>query len=189
MARDAESVFHAASDIASAQAAFRSWMFGKALPFWAGAGHDGPGRGAHEHLKLDGSPGSAPYKRMRVQARQIYAFSNAALMGWGRGEALARDGYDFITRCGERSDGGWVRRLSPDGDKVVDPAIDLYDQAFVLFALAWYARLTGEAEPLLRARRTLEWVRRNMARAPGGYCCVLPEEPGPRQQNPHMHLL
>ena len=188
MARTA-SVFHAASDIASAQAAFRTWMFDQALPFWARAGHDGPGRGACEHLKLDGSPGGAPYKRMRVQARQIYVFSNAAIMGWREGEALARDGYGFITRCGERPDGGWVRRLSPDGDSVVDPAIDLYDQAFVLFALAWYARLTGEDEPLQRARRTVAWVRTRMAREPGGYCCVLPEEPGPRQQNPHMHLL
>jgi mannose-6-phosphate isomerase len=164
-------------------------MFDHALPFWGGRGHDGAGRGAREHLNLDGTPAVVPYKRMRVQARQIYAFSHAAILGWTPGETLARDGYEFITAMGECPGGGWVRRLSPSGREVVDCSIDLYDQAFVLLALAWYARLTGEAAPLDRARRTAEWVRTNMVAPNGGYYNVLPSEPGPRQQNPHMHLL
>ena len=72
---------------------------------------------------------------------------------------------------------------------MLDPAADLYDQAFVLFALAWHARLTGKAEPLARARRTLEWIGAHMAHPPAGLRNVLPHEAGPRQQNPHMHLL
>jgi len=176
-------------DVGSAYAALRAWMFGHALPFWSGAGHDGPGRGAHEHLRLDGAPANVTFKRMRVQARQIYAFSHAALLGWHDGKRLARDGYDFITRHGERPGGGWVRRLSRAGNEVLDDAADLYDQAFVLFALAWYARLTSDAEPLQRARSTVEWIRTNMAAPPRGFLNVLPIEAGPRQQNPHMHLL
>jgi len=176
-------------DVGSAYQAFHAWMFSHALPFWSSAGHDGPGRGAREQLRLDGTPADVGFKRMRVQARQIYAFSHAALSGWRGGERLARDGYDFITRHGARPDGGWVRRLSPTGDDVLDDAADLYDQAFVLFALAWYARLTGDAEPLQRARSTVEWLRTHMAAPPHGFFNVFPVEAGPRQQNPHMHLL
>ena len=181
--------FAAAVDVGSAHVALRAWMFEAALPFWGGAGHDGAGRGAREHMRLDGTPALVGFKRMRVQARQIYAFAQARLLGWTPGERLARDGYAFIKRCGVRADGAWVRQLSPDGTVVLDGAADLYDQAFVLFALAWYGRLTGETEPLALARRTVAWIRDHMALAPAGFCNVLPHEAGPRQQNPHMHLL
>ncbi len=175
-------------DVRTAHAWFRDWMFGCALPFWAEAGHEGPGGGASEFLALDGSPGGAGFKRMRVQARQLYVFSQAALLGWSEGARLARETYRFMLR-GERPDGGWVRRLSPDGTRVLDPAVDLYDQAFALFALAWFARLGDGADPTLRARRTAAWLQTHMALPQGGFHNVVPPEPGPRQQNPHMHLL
>ena len=180
--------FAAVHDVPTAHAAFRGWMFGQALPFWAGAGNDAPGRGVREALHLDGSPAGLPFKRMRVQARQVYAFSHAALLGWAPGRAVAEDAYAFITRQGARPDGAWARRLSPEGE-VLDAAADLYDLAFVLFALAWHARLTGSDEPLARARRTLDWIADEMAHPSAGYHNVLPREDGPRQQNPHMHLL
>jgi mannose-6-phosphate isomerase len=189
MLRPEPAEFAQVNDIASAQAVFHAWLFGQALPFWSGVGHEGGGRGAREHLQLDGSAAAVPFKRMRVQARQIYAFSHAALLGWADGERLARDGYGFITGCGEKATGGWVRVLSAAGDGVLDAAVDLYDQAFVLLALAWYARLTGSAEALQRARRTVAWIRTHMAVAPCGFHNAVPVEAGPRQQNPHMHLL
>ena len=174
-------------NVSFAHGAFKAWLFDSALPFWAGAGHDGV-LGAREHLRLDGSSAEVPYKRMRVQARQIYVFSQAALLGWREGEALARQGYAFITKSGERADGGWVRRLSATGE-VLDAAIDLYDLAFVLFALAWFLRLTGDPDAAARARRTTAWIRAEMLAPHGGFHNVTPVEPGPRQQNPHMHLL
>ncbi len=165
------------------------WAFEHALPFWAEAGRDGPGLGFHETLTLTGEPGRSPAKRMRVQARQIYVYSHAAILGWPGGLEAARHGYAFMTAHGERGDGAWVRLLGPDG-AVLDRTADLYDQAFVLFALAWYARATGERDPVVRARQTLEWVRAHMT-GPGGrgYHNTLPPEAGHRQQNPHMHLL
>ena len=180
--------FSAVHDIPSAHAAFRGWMFGHALPFWATAGNDAPGLGVHEALELDGAPAALPFKRMRVQARQIYVFSHAALLGWDPGRAVAEDAYAFITRHGSRADGAWSRRLTPDGT-VLDSAVDLYDLAFVLFALAWHARLTRSEEPLARARRTVEYILEHMPHPPAGFHNVLPYEDGPRQQNPHMHLL
>ncbi len=181
--------FARVTDVASAHAAFRTWMFERALPFWSSAGQDAPGLGAREHLRLDGSPAEVDYKRTRVQARQVYAFSHAALLGWAPGRELAQDGYGFLARSAERAEGGWVRRVDPAGMRVLDPAVDLYDQAFGLFALAWYARLGGEAEPLERARNATQWILAHMRQPPQGFHNVVPEEGGPRQQNPHMHLL
>jgi len=180
--------FGAVHDPATAHAAFRTWMFGQALPFWAGAGKDAPGLGVHEALRLDGAPAGLPFKRMRVQARQLYAFSHAALLGWAPGRAVADDVYGFMTRHGARADGAWARRLHPDG-AVLDGTADLYDLAFVLFALAWYARLTQSEAPVAQARRTLDWIAHHMPHPPAGYHNALPWEDGPRQQNPHMHLL
>jgi mannose-6-phosphate isomerase len=179
----------AAGPLAEAHRRFRDWMLGAALPFWADQGRDAPGRGVRESLTRDGRPAEPGFKRMRVQARQIYAFSHAALLGWTPGEAVARDAYGFILQAGRRPGGGWVRRLDAAGTAVLDDTADLYDQAFVLFALAWYARLTGAAEPLALARDTADWLRTAMAGPGGGYWNTLPRAAEPRQQNPHMHLL
>jgi len=168
--------------------AYRDWMWNAALPFWATTGRDPAGHGFVEHLTLDGVPADVPYKRMRVQARQIYVYANAALLGWPGAIEAAHVGYAFITRHGWLPEGGWARRLGRAGG-VLDPVCDLYDHAFVLFALAWYARATGSAEALDWAWRTLDWLELRMRAPEGGFWNAVPREPGFRQQNPHMHLL
>ena len=81
-----------------------------------------------------------------------------------------------------------MRETGADG-AVLDPVIDLYDQAPVLLALAWLAR-AGEAEALGWAHRTLDAIERRMRLGDTpGFANTLPEAPGPRLQNPHMHLL
>jgi mannose/cellobiose epimerase-like protein (N-acyl-D-glucosamine 2-epimerase family) len=175
--------------IADQAARFKRWMFDDALPLWATAGRDLPGLGFHESLNLDGSPADVGFKRMRVQARQIYSFSHAALLGWSDGCAVASAGYDFITAHGWCDAGGWARRLGPGGG-IIDPSADLYDNAFVLFALAWYARATGSDKALGEARRTLAWIEATMRASSGsGFEHWLPVDGSHRQQNPHMHLL
>jgi mannose-6-phosphate isomerase len=175
--------------VAQAFHTFREWMLAHALPFWAGAGRDAPGLGMRESLTLEGRPADVPFKRMRVQARQMYVFSHAALLGWDAGEAVARNIYGFICQKGRRLEGGWVRRLDRSGMVVLDATADLYDQAFVLFGLAWYARLTRDSTALDEARQTADWIRAEMRGPLEGYLNTLPVEPGWRQQNPHMHLL
>jgi len=58
----------------------------------------------------------------------------------------------------------------------------------VLFACAWYARATGEAEPLARAWRVMDFIEHHLAADHGGFA---EDSLGtlPRRQNPHMHLL
>ncbi len=72
---------------------------------------------------------------------------------------------------------------------MLDSTADLYDLAFVVFALAWYARLDGVGEPpVALARETLRWIETEMPRPEGGFLNCLPDEGGAWQQNPHMHL-
>ena len=107
---------------------------------------------------------------------------------WPGALKIATDGYDFLTRYARRPEGSWVRVLGTRGD-VLDPTADLYDLAFVLFALAWYARATGSAEALDHAYGTLDWIKRSMPSPIGGFHNAVPVSDASRQQNPHMHLL
>jgi len=164
------------------------WMFDDALPFWGDVGVDPAGAYA-ELLDPSGNRTPVPYKRIRVICRQIYVFSHAYLLGYEPGLSLARRGYDYlVANAWLGADGGWARRLDRDG-AVIDPTPDLYDQAFALFALAWYHRASNEAEAHAWARRTLAFIDTHMRHPTGGG--FLHEKPasGPRQQNPHMHLL
>ena len=170
-----------------AHAALHEWMFDHALPFWATAGTDAAGRGFHERVTLEGAAPGPVVKRIRVQARQVYVYSHAALLGWPGGLEAARHGWAFLRRAAGE-DGHWPRALSSDG-AVADSAADLYDLAFVLFAMAWHARAGGDPEIPAMARRTLRWVRGTMAAPGGGLHNAWPVAPGHRQQNPHMHLL
>lgn len=167
---------------------FRRWMIDAALPLWAGEGRDPDGYGFEERLTLAGVREDPGFKRVRVQARQIYVYSHASLLGWPGGLAAAAGGYDFLTHWGWRDDTGWGRRLGKRGG-LLDPTADLYDIAFVLFAMAWYARASGSAEPIQWAHRTCDWLEANMASPQGGFLNALPSGPEPRRQNPHMHLL
>jgi mannose/cellobiose epimerase-like protein (N-acyl-D-glucosamine 2-epimerase family) len=164
------------------------WMFDEALPFWASVGQDRAGLGFVERVTLDGRPETLSYKRLRVQARQIYVFCHASLLGW-RGPALdaARNGMDFVTRNSWLPEGGWASRLGAGGG-IEDPTLALYEQSFMLFALGWYARATGETAPVELAHRTIDAVheRLGLDSLPG---FLSGPDSDALEQNPHMHYL
>ena len=164
------------------------WLFEVALPLWAERGFDSTRGGFVERLGIPSGAPDSPFKRMRVQARQVYVYCQAHLLGLpGPGLEIAARGLEFMKR-GWRPDRGWARTLSPDGD-VTDDTLDLYDQAFVLFALGWYLMASGEASAGKLARETLECVHRHLRHPTGeGYMHVRPPTE-PWQQNPHMHML
>jgi mannose/cellobiose epimerase-like protein (N-acyl-D-glucosamine 2-epimerase family) len=165
----------------------RRWTFDQALPLWADAGVDRLSGGYVEQLGFDGRDAGADFKRVRVICRQIYVFSHANVLGWTGGLDAARAGYEFLVARARLRDGGWARTLTREGT-IKDPTQDLYDLAFVIFALSWFHRASKEAEPLRLALETLNFIDTNMSAAGGGY---LAERPAPawRLQNPHMHLL
>lgn len=167
----------------------RSWMFERALPFWAEAGIDRVHGGFHEDLTLDGLPSLGEFRRLRVICRQIYVFSHAATLGWKEGLGAAEMGVDYLVAHGWLGpDIGWARRLTRRG-QVLDVAPDLYDHAFVLFALGWWHRASGDPAALVWAHRTLDFVEAHLRHPRGpGFLHARPPA-GWRLQNPHMHLL
>jgi mannose/cellobiose epimerase-like protein (N-acyl-D-glucosamine 2-epimerase family) len=176
------------TDIGQAPQRARQWMFDVAFPLWAERGFDSIRGGFVERMNLDTLQSESPFKRVRVQARQIYVFSHAHQMGWtGPGLERAAAGLGFLQK-GWMPGRGWARVLSPDGD-IIDPALDLYDQAFAMFALGWFHAASGDPQAARMARATLEAVRKHLRHPSGeGYLYALPPT-GPLKQNPHMHML
>ncbi|QUD87013.1 AGE family epimerase/isomerase [Phenylobacterium montanum] len=165
----------------------RRWAFERALPFWSTVGRDGD-QGFVEHLTLEGVPADVGYKRLRVQARQIYVYSHASMLGYADGLVAAENGWRFMLRHGWLADGGWARRLGREGG-VVDPTVDLYDQAFALFAIAWWVRASGDVAAIGWADRTLAAIDAHLARSDGrGWHAEAPH-PAEAVQNPHMHMV
>ena len=166
----------------------RHWLFDKALPFWLVHGVDRNEGGFVEQLSLDGSNAHVDFKRVRVVARQIYVFSHAALLGVPEAQPAADHGFEFLTRNAWLGDAaGWARALNRAGT-VIDPTPDLYDLAFVLYALGWYHRATKKPEALVWAHRTRQFIDTHMRHPSGGFQHQRPCDL-PLQQNPHMHLL
>jgi N-acylglucosamine 2-epimerase/mannose-6-phosphate isomerase len=166
-----------------------AWLFDDALPYWADVGTGGPAV-FRETCDLQTGKGADSARRVRVIARQVYAFSHAAMLGWN-GPALerARAGVEFLVeRVWQGPDKGWMRLLDANGD-MQDGRADLYDFAFILFAFGWWMRASGDRAVEPYANQTLDLIERTMRHPSGrGHLHMLPAEP-PYQQNPHMHLL
>ncbi|EQB04485.1 hypothetical protein L288_13930 [Sphingobium quisquiliarum P25] len=162
------------------------WLFDHALPLWCEAGHDREAGGFHDRLDMDGHPVDLP-KRLRVQARQIYVFGQAGAMGWnGDWRGAMRAGLAFLDAY-RRPDGLYRAAVARDGTVVEDTA-DLYDQAFVLFALAAAQRaFPDEPGHEEQAIRLLSLLIQHYAHPKGGFI-EIDGRTGLRS-NPHMHML
>ncbi|MCC6786765.1 MAG: AGE family epimerase/isomerase [Hyphomonadaceae bacterium] len=164
----------------------RTWMFDAALPFWGENGVDGIGGGFYEELGPNGLPTACAFKRVRMICRQTYVFAHGALLGWKQGAALSELGRQYLVEHARLGDGAWARTLTRNG-AVKDATVDLYDLSFVIFAMAWHYRLTGDAAARGHAVETLNFIRTRMRAPNGGFWPRLPAE-GVLAQNPHMHL-
>lgn len=166
-----------------------NWLRDAALPLWSSVGLD-PVGGFAERLTMDGKPDYAAPKRVRVQARQIYVFSHADLLGlWSGGVELAHRGYEFLMRHASQPDGqgGVVCVLDRQGHPL-DTKRDTYDHAFVLYAYSWLYRATHDPDVLTSIDALALSIEQHLKLADGGY---LEDDSGRqrRWQNPHMHLL
>ena len=176
----------------------RPWLGDILLPYWATRGFDAENGAFVEQFDASGVADSAQGTRVRVQARQIYVFSHAAVLGLcDSGLAPARRAFDFLNdHAWDRTNGGWCHRLDYDG-RVLDPLKDSYDHAFVLLGLAWLYRATGDGGVLRRAEETAAFLEQALGRKRDGTFDGYAEHLGaagddlplPRRQNPHMHLL
>ena len=165
----------------------RAWLTGAALPYWSAHGQQADGL-FYEQVGYDGAPDAGGFRRMRVQARQLWCLAHARRRGWHAAPGLERGWERFVATCWS-PDGrpGWVHRLDPEGG-VIDARRDAYDHAFALFALAGVHEALGDPRARELADATLAFMDAEMAHPAGGYVEALPPEP-PRRSNPHMHLL
>lgn len=176
--------------LAAVAAEWRRWFHDTALPFWRGRAFDAELGLFHERLHLDGRADRGCPLRVRTQARQIYVYAHAHLMGLDvEGLAVARRALLELRRRAWRVDGrpGWVHALGPDGS-VDDPTRDLYDHAFVLMMLAYYLRASGEPFARVWIDETLAVVDELLAAPHGGFAENDAAVGAERRQNPHMHL-
>lgn len=167
-------------------AAARSWLVDQAAPLWWDLGRD-PSGGYVERIGLDGRP-IRETRRVRVSARQVYAFSVAARVGWpGPVDEAVRVGLDFLRGPGAGPNGGIAARIAVDGS-IVDAGPDLYDQAFWMLALAEAQTTLGDPMIETEALAVLDLIERDLGHPVIGF-----EERKPRRlplrANPHMHLL
>ena len=168
----------------------RRWLTQDALPFWGTVGVDASGA-FHERMDFAGRPDLECPRRMRVQARQLYVFSEAAARGWQPGaRAVADAGFEALVRNCWARDGqpGFLHAITPDL-KPLDLKRDAYDHAFGLFALAWYYKASAEPRALALAHEALDVMQARLAdKTHGGF---LESDPPvlPRRSDPHMHLL
>ncbi|MDQ7020202.1 MAG: AGE family epimerase/isomerase, partial [Robiginitomaculum sp.] len=139
-------------------------------------------------LHFDGTPDEQVARRLRVTSRQIYAFSQASVLGWMDARALVNWAVDYLVskpRYGNNGP-GFVHLLHPDGT-VCDARRDLYDHAFHILALSWAWRATKDSQILALAQETLDFVDEAMGAEGGGWQEGLPAQL-PRHQNSHMHM-
>lgn len=177
-----------AAALNNARDRFFHWLRDEAYPLWLRAGVDHDGFGFFEKINPDGTP-LRSHRRARVVGRQIYCFSQAHRLGWsGPAADVIRHGLDALPRFMRRDDGLACTLVSDTGEPV-NSAIDLYDQAFVLFGLAAALPFVDNPSPLIaRADRLRETLIAHLGHPVAGF-----EEASPRtlplKANPHMHML
>jgi mannose/cellobiose epimerase-like protein (N-acyl-D-glucosamine 2-epimerase family) len=167
----------------------RRWLLNDAYPLWATQGYDRLHGGFEESLTSAGPSANQP-RRARVQVRQIYSFARGASLGWNSDEArrLATQGLKYFLAHYRRSDGLFRTLVAADG-KPLDERAFLYDQAFVLLALAESERLLRAGPELVDAARALRSALYRHLKRPGpGFSSGVPDAM-PLLSNPHMHLL
>lgn len=165
----------------------KAWFENKALPLWWCFGADHTAGGFHERLRPDRTPVDLP-RRARVQARQVHVYALAGLMGWaGPWQAAVAHGLDYLAERFPRADGLCRATIDAAGLPVDDTA-HLYDQAFVLLALATAARALPDrhAELSARAESLMAAVRPVFALPQGGFRAT--EGADDLLADPVMHL-
>lgn len=165
----------------------RAWLLDVAAPLWSMRGRTTSGLFA-ERMTLDGVP-DATYFRSFVQARHIFSFVAVGRMGWdGPWASLVADTTDRLLASARRADGFFVHRLTETAD-VLDGRVDLYDQAFILFALGTAGGALGREDLFDAAEQLLDALESAWAHPHGGFAEGEIVNASIRRQNPHMHLL
>jgi len=163
------------------------WLLEDAAPLWAERGRTRSGLFA-ERMNLSGEPDPASY-RVFVQARHIFSFIQMGKLGWsGPWRELVGETTELLIDRAKRFDGFFVHRLDAEAVQI-DTRADLYDQAFILFALGTAAAALDRIDWIEEAEALLDLIVANWSHPSGGFREGEIVDPRIRRQNPHMHLL
>lgn len=165
----------------------KDWWLSIAAPLWLERGVDWHRTGYFDQLSLADARNVADFRRVRVCARQIFVFSRLHLYGVPRTRDALDHGLDCLLGPMRHPEGGFCQSITLDG-AVKSSKRDLYDQAFVLFALAHAYGLTRCDGLVREARALFGLIEDRFRHRAGGFQEAYPAEL-PRRQNPHMHLL
>ena len=173
------------SSVAEAKAWYEHWFRTAALPVWSTLGVEPESGLFREGLRLDGAPHD-PYRRARVQARQVFVLASAQRMGFeGPWLATAQRGLEAYAGRFLRADGLFANRCDVAG-AVSDATACLYEQAFSLLALCGLHRAGIEPAAMRDRAEALLSALHGHRHAAGGFCEL---DDHPFQSNAHMHLL
>jgi mannobiose 2-epimerase len=178
------------------------------MRFWYPRVIDRAHGGYRVAFAADGTPTPDGSKMIVTQARMLWLFARLARSGYRAPEMreAATHGYRFLVdRMWDWQHGGYVWEVDESGARVTDAAKVIYGQSFALYALAEYARATGDADALARSTELFTLIDNRAHDATyGGYFELF--EPdwsappaskaspiggplGAKLMNTHLHLL
>ncbi len=172
------------------------WLAQDALPLWRAQGIDHETGLFRESLDAKGRDAKEGWIRARVQPRQLYLFSQAQKAGFDVPQPMLESGFQALQTYHKHKDGGYITLLNRDGS-VRDATRELYDQAFILLAMAGLYDASKNPMLMELARKLTIFLDENMSHPQGGYIEFLASPDNfdvsnaarARRQNPHMHLL
>ncbi len=148
--------------------AAREMLTHRLLPFWQGLRDEEFG-GYYGYMDFDLNLDKKAEKGCILNSRILWFFSEAAIVL--KDDSLipyARHAYDFLKEsCLDREFGGVYWSLTYDG-KPLDDTKHTYNQAFAIYALSAYYRLTGQEEALTLARGLFRLIQEKCTDT-GGY--------------------
>lgn len=168
----------------------RRHLYETMLPFWARRAYDSETGGFVSALSMTGERLPETMRACLIQSRCLYSFSHAAVQ---TGESWAQEAAERAFTClmarFRHGSGLWVTAASPRPDGPRDERLDFYDQAFILFSLGWWARISDRAAALELAEETFAALEAVLGDGEAGGWREDDAAKLPRRQNPHMHLL
>ncbi len=167
----------------------KKWLTESVIPLWFTRGYDSASGSFVEAMTAQAEPLDLLDRRAMVQARQLYAVTEANKLGL-LSDSTAREivakNIKFIIEKYKLPEGGFAHAVNSKL-QISNSDVDLYTQAFVLFAMARAYELLNTKEIKLEALNLMEHLDRQRTLAEGGYTEI---KSGKTlfQSNPHMHL-
>lgn len=163
------------------------WLKKDVFPLWSTQGIDASNGGFVEALTVEGRAQNLS-RRALVQSRQIYSFVTAAKLQVYDAELAAQKVqaaarfFDYYIL----PSGACLHSVKPSGEPE-NQDLDLYTQAFALFAFANVYELSRDEGTRQKALNLLNYLN-VQRRAPGGGYTEIKGGKVFYQSNPHMHL-